>query len=350
MADESVLLGELAEQFSARVRQGQLPDIEEYARDHPSLAARIRELFPTLMLLEGMAGAAAPSGETPRSPSDLAAGQTFGAYRIEREIGRGGMGVIYEAVHLALAKRVALKVLPIQGPRQAGQLERFLREAKTAAGLHHTNIVPVFDVGQVAGTPYYAMQLIDGQGRFERAAAITGAPVDVHEDRVVLHLFLGDQGRYRSACAELWDRYGGTDQALAVVHLATLGPDAVKDLAPLLQRAEKAHAENRCSPQTLGGILYRAGRFPDAVAVLKQAASEYSPGYSEHAYLLLALAHHRLGHSDEARRWMQEADKGIERFAQEALHPERASGASWRERVQLSILRREVEALLKSSN
>ncbi|HMF11156.1 MAG TPA: hypothetical protein VKE94_02590, partial [Gemmataceae bacterium] len=60
MADESVLLGELAEQFSARVRQGQLPDIEEYARNHPILAPRIRELFPTLMLLEGMAGAAVP--------------------------------------------------------------------------------------------------------------------------------------------------------------------------------------------------------------------------------------------------------------------------------------------------
>jgi WD40 repeat protein/serine/threonine protein kinase/tetratricopeptide (TPR) repeat protein len=164
MPDESVLLGELAEQFSARVRQGQLPNIEEYAGAHPVLVARIRELFPTLMLLEGMAGAAAPPSETPRNPADLAAGQTFGAYRIEREIGRGGMGVVYEAVHLALDKRVALKILPIHGPRQAGQLERFLREAKTAAGLHHTNIVPVFDVGQVAGMPYYAMQLIDGQG------------------------------------------------------------------------------------------------------------------------------------------------------------------------------------------
>jgi WD40 repeat protein/serine/threonine protein kinase/tetratricopeptide (TPR) repeat protein len=164
MPDESVLLGELAEQFSARVRQGQLPNIEEYACAHPVLAARIRELFPTLMLLEGMAGGAAPPSDTPRNPAELAAGQTFGAYRIEREIGRGGMGVVYEAVHLALDKRVALKILPIHGPRQASQLERFLREAKTAAGLHHTNIVPVFDVGQVAGTPYYAMQLIDGQG------------------------------------------------------------------------------------------------------------------------------------------------------------------------------------------
>jgi lipopolysaccharide biosynthesis regulator YciM len=172
----------------------------------------------------------------------------------------------------------------------------------------------------------------------------------VHEDRVILHLLLGNQARYRSACAQLWNRYGETDQGLAVVHLATLAPDAVKDLAPLVQRAEKAQTENRCSPVTLGGILYRAGRLTVAVAVLKQAANDYSSGYSEHVELLLALAHHRLGQVDEARRWLQKTNKGIERFAREALQPDRASDVSWSERVQLSILRRQAEAVLKKSN
>src|SRR5262249_5911437 len=65
---------------------------------------------------------------------------------------------------------------------------------------------------------------------FERAAAIPDAPFEVHEDRVMLHLLLGDEARYRSACAQLWERYGKTDQALAVVHLATLAPVAVKAL------------------------------------------------------------------------------------------------------------------------
>src|SRR5262249_10054471 len=136
---------------------------------------------------------------------------------------------------------------------------------------------------------------------FERAAAIPDAPFEVHEDRVILHLLLGDEAQYRSACAQLWDRYGKADQALTVVHLATLAPDAVKDLAPLVQRAEKAHAENHCSLVTLGGILYRADRFLEAVTVLKQAVSDYSPGYSEHADLLLTLAQFRLGQPDEAR-------------------------------------------------
>lgn len=157
MPDVLILLGELAEDFSVRVRSGQLPEIEDYARRYPELAERIRELFPTLMLLEGMAGAApkprTTTGATAFAGTELQPGMTFGGYRIEREIGRGGMGIVYEAIHLALAKRVALKTLPLHGPRQASQLERFLREAKTAAALHHTNIVPVFDVGQVDSLP-----------------------------------------------------------------------------------------------------------------------------------------------------------------------------------------------------
>jgi serine/threonine protein kinase len=162
MTDDS-LLGQLAEEFTHRVREGKLLDIEEYANQYPELAVRIRALFPTLMLLEGMAGADS-SAAAEAMPSPLSAGSVFGNYRIQREIGRGGMGIVYEAVHVLLEKRVALKVLPVRTLAGPEHLERFFREARTAAGLHHTNIVPVFDVGQVAGTPYYAMQFIEGSG------------------------------------------------------------------------------------------------------------------------------------------------------------------------------------------
>jgi hypothetical protein len=92
MADHSVLLGRLADDFTAKVRAGQMPDIDEYARGHPEIGERIRALFPTLLFLEGIAAGkpvdaitAAPGG----GPADLAPGQVFNHYRIERELGRG---------------------------------------------------------------------------------------------------------------------------------------------------------------------------------------------------------------------------------------------------------------------
>src|SRR5262249_14734569 len=88
----------------------------------------------------------------------------MGEYRILREVARGGMGIVYEAVQESLGRHVALKVLPRQSLTQPTHLERFRREAKAVARLHHTNIVPVFGVGEHEGVHYYAMQFIHGQG------------------------------------------------------------------------------------------------------------------------------------------------------------------------------------------
>ena len=181
MLDASAILGQLADEFTARVRAGEMPAVEDYAERHPELAGRIRELFPTLLMLEGLA-----AGRGERATGGDHVGQSFGPYRVVREIGRGGMGVVYEAVHEPLHKRVALKLLTVTGSGSGGQLERFFREAQTAAGLHHTNIVPVFDIGQVGGTPYYAMQYIEGRGldqvlrdRGARSASKGAATVDL---------------------------------------------------------------------------------------------------------------------------------------------------------------------------
>jgi WD40 repeat protein len=167
MPAQSGLLGRLAEEFAARVRAGELPSIAEYAARHPELAERIRALFPTLLLVESPArggDSAVTEPDDVPAPGAVAIGQSFGQYRLVREIGRGGMGVVYEAVHRGLDRRVALKVLPAFHGSGSDSVERFLREARTAAALHHTNIVPVFDVGQCNGVPYFAMQLIEGRG------------------------------------------------------------------------------------------------------------------------------------------------------------------------------------------
>ncbi|MBI4602275.1 MAG: protein kinase [Planctomycetes bacterium] len=159
----------LAEEFLGRLRRGEGPTIEEYVAAHPALAAEIRELFTTLLFVEELGvesvatkGAAAPAGhETPRPAPEL---QQVGEYRILREIGRGGMGVVYEAEQASLGRRVALKVLPFHVLLDAKRLERFRQEARAAAHLSHPNIVPVYGVGEHLGLHYYVMQLIPGQG------------------------------------------------------------------------------------------------------------------------------------------------------------------------------------------
>lgn len=88
----------------------------------------------------------------------------IGDYRIVREVGRGGMGIVYEAKQISLGRRVALKVLPRHLVGDQKVLERFRREARAAARLHHTNLVPVFEVGQEGEVAFYAMQFIEGQG------------------------------------------------------------------------------------------------------------------------------------------------------------------------------------------
>jgi WD40 repeat protein/serine/threonine protein kinase len=161
----------LADSFLARFRNGERPSIEEYAAKYPELADQIRELLPALVVLEqekSVAGAPNGTGAGLGQGSDAAdTGSTprqLGDYLILREIGRGGMGVVYESVQQSLGRHVALKVLPRQALAGSSQLERFRLEARAAAQLHHTNIVPVFGVGECEGVHYYAMQFIQGQG------------------------------------------------------------------------------------------------------------------------------------------------------------------------------------------
>src|SRR5262249_52963569 len=97
-------------------------------------------------------------------------------FRILREVGRGGMGVVYEAEQISLGRCVALKVLPFAAALDSKQLQRFKNEAHAAAQLHHTNIVPVFGVGCERGVHYYAMQFIDGQTVAGLVDALRKAP------------------------------------------------------------------------------------------------------------------------------------------------------------------------------
>jgi serine/threonine protein kinase/Tfp pilus assembly protein PilF len=150
----------LADDFMARQRRGERPSVSEYVARHPELAEEIHEMFPVLLDMEDarlnlveLRGSAGAAGSCPGR---------LGDYRILREVGRGGMGVVYEAEQESLGRRVALKVLR-SAASSPQQIRRFECEARSAGRLHHTNIVPVFGVGHAGDVHYYVMQFIPGQ-------------------------------------------------------------------------------------------------------------------------------------------------------------------------------------------
>jgi serine/threonine protein kinase/WD40 repeat protein len=158
---------ELAEEFLERFRRGEKPALTEYTNKYPALAGEIRSVFPALLMMEDVRqGDSETTGEHAASPLPSTGKklERLGDYRILREVGRGGMGIVYEAEQESLGRHVAIKLLPGQQLLDPQRLGRFQREARAAARLHHTNIVPVYGVGEDEGLHYYAMQFIQGHG------------------------------------------------------------------------------------------------------------------------------------------------------------------------------------------
>ncbi len=178
------LLDQLAEEFAARFRRGERPALKEYTDRYPALAQEIRELFPALAKVERAEGLRQGEEESGDSRTVNPPVSQVGDYRILREIGHGGMGVVYEAEQVSLGRRVALKMLPRHVADRPRMLERFRREARAAARLHHTNIVPVFEVGREGDVCYYAMQFIQGQGLdlvYEEIRRLRGRQRDIEK-------------------------------------------------------------------------------------------------------------------------------------------------------------------------
>jgi WD40 repeat protein/serine/threonine protein kinase/predicted Zn-dependent protease len=170
------------EEYRAALESGHRPSRQSVLVRFPEIASALGGCLAALEFVHQVASRAGQvnatelalgggvSASQPRMP--------LGDYRIIREVGRGGMGVVYEAEQLSLGRRVALKVLPFASALDAKQLQRFRNEAQAAAHLHHQHIVPVYSVGSERGVHFYAMQFIEGRTLAAMIAELRPLPDD----------------------------------------------------------------------------------------------------------------------------------------------------------------------------
>jgi WD40 repeat protein/serine/threonine protein kinase len=158
-------LEQLLDDLIERLQAGEEVDLEAVIREHPGHAEPIRRLVPALeALVDFGATSAHRDGRRPeRAMEAEPPSKVLGDFRLLQEVGRGGMGIVYEAEQLSLGRRVALKLLPMAAAMDPRQIQRFRVEAQAAACLQHPHIVPVYGVGCERGVHYYAMQLIEGR-------------------------------------------------------------------------------------------------------------------------------------------------------------------------------------------
>ena len=140
------------------------PDRSQYFTRYPDLASQLSDYFDGIDMLQQGAKALSSGGRVGAAPIDpgLRQGDRLGEFQLIREIGRGGMGIVYEAEQTTLNRHVAVKVLPATFVTDRTRLQRFIVEAQAAAAVVHPHIVPVYACGEDRGIPYYAMRLVDG--------------------------------------------------------------------------------------------------------------------------------------------------------------------------------------------
>jgi len=259
---------------------------EDVCRNRPELLAEVRHQWKSFRLIDGAVAALLPETELGPCDGTADAGShetelpQVPGYRVEGELGRGGMGVVYRAWHLRLDRAVALKMLLAGAYARPTDRERFMREAQAVAGLKHPNIVHVYDVGEVAGRPYFTMELVDGGslgGRIDgipqparQAAALVATLADavgaahhcgiVHRDLKPGNILLTAAGTPMITDFGLARRLEG-DGDLTLIGLPVGTPSY---MAPEQARGDKAAIGPATDLYALGAILYEllTGRPP----------------------------------------------------------------------------------------
>ncbi|MEZ6016614.1 MAG: serine/threonine-protein kinase [Planctomycetota bacterium] len=247
--ERDLLIDRLVAAWLRLARAGAAPPIPVYAAAHPDVAEELKQYLFGAALLEGL-------GDTLRDAADLASGgpdrrgERIGDFRILGVLGRGGMGVVYDALDEKLGRPVALKVLPDGRLSDHRARERFRREAQAAARLQHRCIMPVHGVGETDGQRWYAMQRIDGVGLDLLVRALSPVPdlADVDAGRAALAAELA--ARLRSGRVEAPERGGhsGSHGSAGVELHGALHANAARIARDAAEALAHAHAE---------GILHR---------------------------------------------------------------------------------------------
>jgi hypothetical protein len=293
------LLDDLLDDLAERFRLGEAVDVEAVLRTHPQQAGDLRRLLPAMLAMRQISPpAAAPAlGEV-------------GDFRLLREIGRGGMGVVYEAEQISLRRRVAVKVLPSAAALDERQLLRFRTEARAAGLLHHEHIVGVHAVGVAGGVHYYAMQLIDGRSMADviqevragqgespslgiehvremvRLAIQAADALDHAHEQGVVHRDVKPANLLLDRGGKLWVTDFGLAQMQADSRLTRTGDvvGTLRYLSPEQALGPRAALDVRADVYSLGATLYEMltlqPAFPaaDRHALLQQIAFEEPVG------------------------------------------------------------------------
>jgi serine/threonine-protein kinase len=179
------VLAALLTRLTDELRAGRMPDVDAIACEHPALSAELRELWAAVQVAEGIAVGLSEHDEALTETSGPAAAPTeaagdlsrgFGDFDLIEELGRGGMGVVYKARQRSLDRTVAVKMILRGDLASTADVARFRSEAESAARLDHPHIVPVYEVGEFGGQPYFAMKFVEGTTLARRLAEGPMAP------------------------------------------------------------------------------------------------------------------------------------------------------------------------------